>query len=250
MNCSPLIREVFRRAKERGWSDEVLAARLHVDRTTLSHIRSGRKLQTDVMSRIVLLFAEDTAIHDLVLSYLLVTVPAMNGGDADGAPAKKLEAGLASQLGADSARAVAGYVRSFRIAALTGEGRFVEGESARALSAAIEYAALLAERYDVGTLRLRAASALTPSLAEAALRIPLLLVERVEFASPSVTDLLAYRAAAAKAVLATSALPISELTDERLRRTLLAATRRITLAHGSRALSPAAPPFPTHADAT
>ena len=251
VNYPALIRELFRRATERGWSNDALAGMLGVDRTTLAHIRSGRKLQTDMLSRIVGLFADDTSMHDLVISYLLVTVPALNGGGSDRVPARVEEATLAAQLGIDSARAVESYVRGFRETALSGEGRIVEGEGGAALSAAVAYADLLASRYGVRTLCLRAASTLTPSLAETALRVPLLVVERVEFTSPSVADLLRSRAAAGKAVLVTSVQRISELADERLRRTLLASTRRITLAAvRSRVPSSAAALPPTaHADA-
>jgi len=246
----PLISEVFRRAKALGWTNDVLARKLRVDRTTLAHIRGGRKLQIDVLSRIVLLFPGDPAMYDLVMAYLLVTVAAQNGGEAGGAPSTRTqEALLATQIGSESARSIESYVRRFRELVLTGEGRVVEGGDAAALSAAVEFADLLAGRYGIGTLRVRASSALIPSLAEAALRVPLLLVERVEYACPDVARLLVLRAAAGKAVLATSVAGIEHAADERLRRALRSTTRRITLTRALvRVPAPPTLPPPAHVD--
>ena len=246
----PLICEVFRRATALGWSNGVLASKLHVDRTTLAHIRSGKKIQIDVLSRIVLLFPGDPVMYDLVMAYLLVTVAAQNGGDTPGTSSRTQETLLAAKLGSASARSIEGYVRGFRELALAGEGRVVESGSAAALSTAVDYAGLLAERYGVGTLRVRAASPLLPSLADAALKVPLLLVERVDFACPKVTRLLLQRAAAGKSVLATSAACVSHLADARLRGALRSTTRRITLVHAiaRRPVLVALPP-PAHANA-
>jgi transcriptional regulator with XRE-family HTH domain len=226
---SPLIRELIRLARERNWSRQELASRLAIHPTLLTHIQSGRRrISIDLLSRIVRAFPEVRTIRDLVLNYLLVEVPeieeeegrlgciAVREDVADELP-NGLRGELRSYLGT--------FLRSF----YEGRGVCISGTDTRLLRSAAAHVIAECELRHIQALRTDANVKLSATLARAALHASLLVVERIDFASESVTDLLLRRADLVKPSIVTTAGGIEAIRDIHLVRVVRSMMRPIEL---------------------
>jgi transcriptional regulator with XRE-family HTH domain len=205
---SHLIREVDRLANERRWSSTQLATELGVNRTLLAHIRAGRKpLTLPVLARIAQVFGGKPLVRDLLFLHLAVEVP-------DEAASRLAAPSLAACALPDAvARAVRGYIASFPLAHVAGRSLLLQGE-ADVLARA---AGVLRDAFttnDVGVMMLVASTPLRASDEVAARRVPALIVERIEFASPSVCGVLGARIAFGLPLILTTTATVDALPAE------------------------------------
>lgn len=226
MNVPLLVREVDRIARERGWSRDRLAHELGVDASTLAHVRSGRDpLSQPLLIAIGGAFGGSTAIQQLILHYILIEAPSRF--------AKRL-------TGATSAAfVVVPYKVRWRIRRwLTHldstdtpqRGLFLTGSDPATLTAAAKFAAHeLGQQRRTVVLTVRGNERVDRAHAARAVEASLLIIERVEFASESVTQLIHARSDALRPMIVTSRQRHDELPDRHLVRVFRAWTETITV---------------------
>lgn len=200
----PLLHELERRARALGFTWASLAAEVGIDRTTLAHIRSGRgRLSLGTLHRIAAWFPTDAAIQRCVWEYLLHDVETQKERDER----KALRAGSAGALldGLPDAtrEQLQALVTDFATRALRGESLLLTGTDPATLSRALAFLEAECPARGIHVLR-RAANAVPPRSSLPALAAaPLLLVDRIEFASMVMTDVLQTRALYGKVTVAT-----------------------------------------------
>lgn len=173
-----LITELLALTSTWGWNVADLAHEINVDPTTILHYRSGRRALTKAtLSKIAIRFGEHRMVRDLIWHHLIAE--SEEGNDApDGAAAPKgIPVAVEQALRAYASRFAEESVHA-------GRGVFVFAETAAPLSAAAQFARALFTGAKIPVCALRADK--TPTAAESrfALAAPLLIVERVDFASP------------------------------------------------------------------
>lgn len=222
---SSLIRELDRLARDHGWSTVELARELGLNRSTLVHARGGRRrLTSDTLAQIAQRFGASPGVRDLVWHYLAVEHPELREADPVSRRERRAE-GEAERLAPETRKALRLYVVKFLRAYFEGRGLFLTGDDATALSASVRY--LLAEcaRRDILAVQIAGHRSVTASEGRDALAAGLLLVERVDFASGSVAELLKRRGGLGKPFVVTSAHAPTDVADPFLARVLVSMTR-------------------------
>lgn len=226
MNTPLLVREVERLARERGWSRRRLARELGIDATTFSHVRSGRDpISQPLLVQMGVVFGGSSTIRNLILHYVLIEAPPRYAARRKGATT--------------AAFATVPYKVRWRIrrwlALLDStdtpqRGLYLTGGDAPLLSAAARFAVHETEQQQRTVIVIRANDRLDGSHARAATEASLLVIERVEFVSESVTRLIDARSDALKPMIVTSSRDREALTDPYLIRVFRAWTETITVA--------------------
>lgn len=226
---SPLVRELVRLARERNWSRQELASRLAIHPTLLTHIQSGRRrISVDLLSRIVRAFPEVRTIRDLVLNYLLVEIPEIEE-DEGRLVCTPVREDVAVELPDGPRGAIRSYLGTFLRSFYEGRGVCISGPDTKLLRSAASYVITECELRHIQVLKTDANVKLSATLARAALHASLLVVERVDFASESVTDLLRRRADLVKPSVVTTAGGIDAIRDTHLARVVRSMMRPIEL---------------------
>jgi transcriptional regulator with XRE-family HTH domain len=232
---SPLVRELIRLARERNWSRQELASRLAIHPTLLTHIQSGRRrISVDLLSRIVRAFPEVRTIRDLVLNYLLVEVPEIEAEEGQ-LGCSTVREGVVVELPDGPRRELRSYLGTFLRSFYEGRGLCIAGTDTKLLRSAAAYVIAECELRHIQTLKIDANVKLSATLARAALHASLLVVERVDFASESVTELLLRRADFVKPSVVTTAGGIDSIRDAHLARVVRSMMRPVDLARAANA---------------
>lgn len=202
----PLLHELERRARALGFTWASLAAEVGIDRTTLAHIRSGRgRLSLGTLHRIAVWFPTDAAMQRCVWEYLLHDVETPKERRERDA----LRAGSAAALLAglpDATRAqLHAFVTDFAAHALRGDGLLLSGSDTALLSRALGFLEAECPTRGIHVLRRTANTVPSKSVLPALAATPLLLVDRIEFASKAMTEVLRARALYGKVTVVTSA---------------------------------------------
>jgi transcriptional regulator with XRE-family HTH domain len=224
MNAPLLVREVERVARERGWSRRRLARELGVDATTLAHVRSGRDpISQPLLVRIGVAFGGSPTIRNLILHYVLIEAPPRYARRRTGAPS--------------AAFAAVPYKVRWRIrrwlelldaSEKPQRGLFLTGPTPALLTAAARFAVHEADQQGRTTILVRGNDRVAASQAKLAIEASLLVIERVEFASESITRLIHARSDALRPMVVTSCR--ATLPDAHLARVFRAWTETITVA--------------------
>jgi hypothetical protein len=217
-----LIVELLALTATWGWTVADLAHELDLDPTTILHYRSGRRALTKrALAKIAVRFGEHRMVHDLVWHHLVAeSEDAEEATIGKSAVPKGVDVAMEQVLRAYAARFADESVHAAR-------GLFLVADSAAPLSAAALFAKALFADAKIPVCVLRADK--TPTAAESrfALAAPLLIVERVDFASVAVTELLSRRADLTRPTIATSMRPPDTTDDLHLRRIYVSTMRRI-----------------------
>ena len=237
MNRRPsrLITELLTFAKGQAWSVRDLAHELGVDETAIIRLRSGeRSPSKQMLVKIVERFGEHKFVRDLVWLHLLsechVDEEGVNSRDPLDSEA----------IPAAAAVALRRYVEHFAEENLQGGGGlYIVGEDANALSTVLRALRSTFELAKVRLCLMRANEKPKALDVRAALAAPLLLVERVDFLSDVVADVIRRRADLMRPTIVTSMLPPDVIADPYLSRIARSTMRRIDL-------TPVAMPPPTH----
>ncbi|HET8797634.1 MAG TPA: hypothetical protein VFO89_08105 [Thermoanaerobaculia bacterium] len=212
---SLLIPELERIARERGWSNAVLAERLGVSVKSFYNLRLGHSaLSLATLSRIYVEFGARRTVRELVGHFLATEYPA-SGRDPNAPVA----------VPADLPDAIA-YMKRWRLAKWAAQlsqgdgakrGLYVVSAKPPLLSAVVRFVQREGERARLSVAAITASARLSASHARAALDAGLLVVERVDCVAPDIASLLAQRRGDLPTVV-TSLVPREETTDPRLLR--------------------------------
>jgi hypothetical protein len=236
-----LITELLALTASWGWTVADLARELGVDESTILHYRAGRRgLTTRTLARIVVRFGEHRLTRDLVWHYLMTECLEAEATETILTAPKGLPPAVEHVLRVYADRFAEESVRA-------GRGLYIVSDAATPLSAALHFlhAALGAKK--IGVCAIRADR--TPSATESrlALAMPLLTVERMDFACEAVIDIVRRRADLARLSVLTSMQEPDVTTDAYLRRIFVSSMRRIdAYLSAPTAASSSVPPQPTH----
>lgn len=216
-----LIAELVTLTRPLDWTLRDLARELHVSEVTLQQYRSGRRsLSLAALARITERFGTYREIRDLVFAYLR-DYHTQDAVDPATPP---------DLLPPHVARALAAYTEKFAEESVHGgRGLFVVADEAALLSASVSYLRALFAQATISIAVLRADT--TPAARDLrdAAAVPLLIVERVDFVSAIVAEIVQRRADVMKPIIATSMAEPSALRDAYLRRIFTSVTRLVDL---------------------
>jgi transcriptional regulator with XRE-family HTH domain len=222
---SRLITELLALADSWGWSLADLAKELGVDVTTVMHYRAGRRRLTKVMlGRIARRFREQQGIRDLVWHHLLVETLEEEGDGGE----------LALDLPPTVLQTLSTYVDRFADESIhAGRGLYLRSDDTASLARAVVAVDRAFGAAGVQTYKVRADHVPTAADRRSALAARALIVERVEFATPPMVDLLNERANLVRPMIVTSTIPPETTSDAYLQRVFLSMTRRIDIGTAS-----------------
>lgn len=215
MTSAPdIFREIDRLARRRGWSQGELARQLGVDRTLLVHLRAGRRVpSTRFLARTARAFAEEMSLRDSFWHYLRYEIPL--GAEE---PVVNVDPGDVPGVPADAGRALRAYVRGFPRHLVAGRGLIIRSDTAPLLTAAADFVAETLRKSGVVVAQRMAHLPVLPSEGESLRRARLVVVERAEFASAAVRDILAARLNLGLPVVVTAATDLwGRLEDDLVR---------------------------------
>jgi transcriptional regulator with XRE-family HTH domain len=196
-----VIREIEQLARRAKWRTCDLAEALGVSVAMLNRLRAGTHAPSrEVLGAILRTFGANAHVRDLVLHFLEHELAQARIG--------RLEAPKDDALAALDPKTRSGiqaFVRDFLRRSLTsGAGLRVVGEDAGVLRGVVGSVRAALDEQGVSSVVIAGNAAIAPSLRESALAAPLLIVERVDYASESVRALIAARAAVRKPVFTTA----------------------------------------------
>jgi transcriptional regulator with XRE-family HTH domain len=200
------MRELERRARALGLSWLELARKLGISRTQLAHIRSGRdRFSLGTLHRIADWFPNDKVIQRLVWDYLL--------HDVETEKERRLREQTladngelhAQRLTEPSVALLRAFLADLPRRIMSGTGLLVSSPDTTALSAALGFLEGELRARHIHPIRHAANARLAASAIPTLLAAPVLLVERVEYASPSMAEVLRKRAEFLKVTVATTA---------------------------------------------
>jgi transcriptional regulator with XRE-family HTH domain len=195
-----VIREVEQLARRAKWRTCDLAEALGVSVAMLNRLRAGTHVPSrEVLGAILRSFGTNAHVRDLVLHFLEHELAQARAGRLD-APKDTTKDDALEALDAKTRAVVRAFVRDFLRRSLTsGAGLRVIGEDAGVLRGVAAYVRAALDDQGVASVLIAGNATVAASLRESALAAPLLIVERVDFASESVRALIAARAGGAKA---------------------------------------------------
>jgi plasmid maintenance system antidote protein VapI len=226
MNAPLLVREVERVARERAWSRRRLARELGIDATTLSHVRSGRDpISQPLLVQIGVVFGGSETIRNLILHYVLIEAPKRYARRRRGAPSAAFAA-----VPYKVRWRIRRWLEQLDTSEKPQRGLFLTGASATLLTAAARFAVHEAGQLGRVAILVRGNDRIATSHANLAVEASLLVIERAEFASESVTRLIHARSDVLRPMIVTSGCDREELADPQLVRIFRAWTETITVA--------------------
>ena len=217
-----IIAHLLSLSRQWNWSKAKLASEIGISRAALVLIQYGhRKLSMQVFSNITEKFSDDRMVRELLHHYAAV--------EHKRKPAAALPV-VPPELDERAARALATYAERLKEETVHGgRGLYLASRDARSLSAASQYLMDLFRAARVDVCLLRADRKPTATDATFALAAPLLIAERIDFATDTVTDLLRRRADLIRPMVVTSMTQREGVADDHLRRVLLSMTRPVDL---------------------
>ena len=216
-----LIADLITLVRTWGWTLADLAREIGVSEITLTQYRSGRRrLSMATFAAIAHRFKDQRIVRDLAWQYAAVEYHEERHA--------RPSVVHADRLAPAAARSLRAYVDRFAEEAIRGgRGLYLMSGDAGALSDAMRLLAATFRAAKIGVCALRADRKPAVRDARDALAAPVLLLERVDFLSAEVADLLKRRADLIRPVVVTSMQPPSAVADAYLRRIVLSTTRLI-----------------------
>jgi transcriptional regulator with XRE-family HTH domain len=221
------MRELDRLARDAKWSNKELAARLKVDPTMLMHIRAGRNMFSPaLLGRISQVF-NSPDVDALIVHHLRVERTARDATKL----ALPSDDVLLEQLDPAARRALRRFVLHFpRESVETGRGLFLTGPDATGLALAVQFLTTALQQQGIAVERLLANATPSGTQSRAGVAAALLIVERIEFTSAAVNDVLVRRSDVVKPIVVTSMRPMGEIEDAYLSRVFTSTLRPVSFA--------------------
>ncbi len=202
-----VIREVEQLARRAKWRTCDLAEALGVSVAMLNRLRAGTHAPSrEVLGAVLRAFGTNPHVRDLVLHFLEHELALAHAGRLDAPHGVVRDADDDLRAVDVKARAtVRAFVRDFLRRSLTsGAGLGVIGNDPGVLRRVVAYVRTALEGQGVSSMVIAGNATVTVSLRETALAVPLLIVERADFASARVRALIDARAAVRKPVFTTA----------------------------------------------
>ncbi len=236
-----LITELLAFLQSQGATLRDLARELGVDETALIRLRTGeRSPSKQMLVKIVQHFGEHRFIRDLLWVHFFTECRATPEG-VDPVDALASDA-IPPRVTHDLRR----YVDHFAAETMqSGSGLYVCGPDASALAVVVRALRVAFEGAKVRLFFLRADQKTNAADVRNALAAPLLIVERVDFASATTADIIRRRADLTRPTIVTSMAAPDAIADPYLRRIAKSAMRRVDLGLVDEAA--ALPPTISHA---
>jgi len=232
-----VIREVDQLARRAKWRACDLAEALGVSVSMLNRLRAGTSAPSrEVLGAMLRAFGGNLHVRELVLHFLEHELAIERAATLDAAPIASTREEPSLPFGARTRTELRAFVAHFlRKNLLSGRGLCITAADDAALRAATGYVRAALDAQGIPPVVLAAQAPLAGSHRASALAAPLVIAERVEFASKPVRAVLRERAAVRKPVLLTSLRPLADDTD-------LAPVLRTTTTLALHASSPPTPP--------
>jgi transcriptional regulator with XRE-family HTH domain len=202
-----VIREVEQLARRAKWRACDLAEALGVSLSMLNRLRAGSHAPSrEVLGAILRSFGTNAHVRDLILHFLEHELPLALAGRLDATPRGVRDStDVLRTLDPKTRAEVRAFVTHFLRRSLTsGKGLHVVGDDVSVLHKVVSYVRTTLDTQGVPSVVLAGNARVSASLRKTALAVPLLIVERAEFASENVRALLDARGAIRKPVLLTS----------------------------------------------
>jgi len=201
----------------------------------LNRLRAGRHAPSrEVLGAILRAFGENAHVRELVLHFLEHELPLAHAGRLDLPRATTSTADVLTELPPKARAQVRAFLAHFLQRSLTtGEGLHLVAADPALLRTAVASIRTALDAHGITAIVLAGNASVERSLREEAVAAPLLIVERVEYASDEVRSLLAARAAVRKPVLLTSTSGDAEDAALRATRVSLDPASSPTLAHAA-----------------
>lgn len=201
----PLLHELERRARALGFTWAALAAEVGIDRTTLAHIRSGRgRLSLGTLHRIAVWFPTDAAIQRSVWEYLLHDVETQKERAERAQLQSRSSATLLVALPPATQDWLRAFVADFAGFVIHGRSLLLTGTNTAPLASALSFLESELVARGIHPLRAQPHRARLGSQRAALLAAPLVLVERLEFASAEMKRVITDRCRFGKVTVASS----------------------------------------------
>lgn len=232
-----VIREVEQLARRAQWRTTDLAEALGVSCSMLNRLRAGTHVPSrEVLAAILRSFGGNEHVRQLVLHFLEHELPRAHADRLD--PSAHEQHDELAHLDPKACEHLRAFVTHFlRRSLATGRSLRLVAEDDQLLRAAVAYVQRALDAHGVASLGLAPNTRIDATQHAAALAVPLLAVERVEFATRPVQELIRARAAVLKPLLLTS-------TSAALDETLAPARPLLTtvVLHAPSAPTPTHPP--------
>jgi hypothetical protein len=217
-----LITELLALVNTWGWTVADLARELDIDATTILHYRSGRRdLTKRTLAKIAVRFGEHRMVRDLVWHHLVDESQSAGEDAHTGRP-------VPQGIGIAMEQALRAYVERFADESIhAGRGIFILADAPAPLATAAQFTKALFGDAKVPVCALRGDKSPTATETRFALAAPVLIVERVDFASASIADLLRRRADLVRPTIVTSMQAPEATADPYLRRVFVSSMRRV-----------------------
>jgi transcriptional regulator with XRE-family HTH domain len=218
-----IITELIAFTRAKGWSVRELARELEVDETALIRFRSGERTPSKaVLVKIVDRFGEHRFVRDLVWFHLYSECRNAGASGADPFSEARLPTGALSALRS--------YIDHFAEESThAGRGLFIVSPDPAALTTALRTLHVAFERTRVRLCLWRGDQKPNARSIRDALAAPVVLIERIDFASEPVADVVRRRADLTRPTVVTSLIAPDALADAFLRRIAVSTMRLIQI---------------------
>lgn len=219
-----IITELIAFTRAKGWTVRDLADELKIDETALIRFRSGvRTPSKAVLVKIIDRFGDHRFIRDLVLFHLYSEC--RNAGEVDADPFED------APLPTSTITALRAYVERFAEESThAGRGLYLTSRDPALLTVALRALRRAFERTQVRMCAWRGDQKLNARAVRDALAAPLVLIERIDFASEVVSEVVRRRADLTRPTVVTSLTTPDALADPYLQRVALSTMRLIEIA--------------------
>ena len=233
-----LINELERIRRERAWTVGQLAERIGVSPKLFYNMRLGhRPLSVGTLSEIARTFGTDYRVREAVMHYLALEYQTFGRAILREGKSSARTGQLPETISYHNRWRVVTWIGRLPFGESAQRGLYLVASESQTLSAVSRFVAKAIEDSGLGVLTIAGNTRPSASHAAAATEAPVLIVERIDFASDEMTALLARRAEAKRPTVVTSCRDRDALPESPLTGMLRATTELVRLD----ALTPAKP---------
>lgn len=225
-----LINELERIRRERAWTLKQLAERIGVSPKLFYNMRLGhRALSVGTLSEIVRAFGADYRVREAVMHYLSLEYQTFGRAILREGKSGTSTRQLPETISYHNRWRVVTWIGRLPFGEGAQRGLYLVASESRTLSTVARFVADATGNSGFGVVTIAANTRPSVSHAAAAIEAPVLIVERIDFASDAITALLARRAEAKRPTVVTSCRERDALPDGALSVALRLTTELIRL---------------------
>jgi transcriptional regulator with XRE-family HTH domain len=212
-----LINELERIRRERAWTVGQLAERIGVSPKLFYNMRLGhRPLSVGTLSEIARAFGADYRVREAVMHYLALEYQTFGRAILRDGTGRARTESLPGTISYHNRWRVVTWIGRLPFGESVQRGLYLVAGKSQTLSAVARFVAKAIEDSGLGVLTVAGNTRPSASHAAAAIETPVLIVERIDFASDEITALLARRAETKRPTVVTSCRDRDALPDSPL----------------------------------